>query len=169
MMLLLMALFVGQAQASDEVYFVPRLPGQAKTAQRAITDEITGAKTQVLVMAYTFTSTAVAEALIDARARGLDVVVIMDGTYNRNGPIPVLLVQNDVKVFLDYSHRVMHNKVLIVDRKTVISGSYNLSASADTRNAENIRVRRDDPCAELFLRNWDIHRAEKNTLQWKSR
>ena len=44
----------------------------------AIVDQLNGAKRQVLVQAYSFTSAPIARALVDAHKRGVDVQVILD-------------------------------------------------------------------------------------------
>ena len=57
----------------------------------------------------------------------------------------------------------MHHKVIIVDGQIVITGSYNFSKSAKTRNDENTLILHNPEIAELYIeefeRVWEI--AEK--------
>ena len=45
----------------------------------------------------------------------------------------------------------MHHKVMIIDGEIVITGSYNFSRSAETRNDENMIFIYNREIAELFL------------------
>jgi phosphatidylserine/phosphatidylglycerophosphate/cardiolipin synthase-like enzyme len=88
---------------------------------------------------YSFTSPAIAKALADAKARGVNVEVILDksqwtekysgATYLANHKIPVLI---------DDKHAIAHNKVMIIDGNTVITGSFNFTKAAEEKNAENV-------------------------------
>jgi phosphatidylserine/phosphatidylglycerophosphate/cardiolipin synthase-like enzyme len=46
---------------------------------------------------------------------------------------------------------LMHHKVIIIDRKIVIAGSYNLTASAEKYNDENVVIIESPRVAELFM------------------
>ena len=61
------------APPAIEVYFSPK-GGCTET----VVKELGNAKKTVLVQAYSFTSTPIAEALVDAHTRGVDVRVILD-------------------------------------------------------------------------------------------
>jgi phosphatidylserine/phosphatidylglycerophosphate/cardiolipin synthase-like enzyme len=154
---------------SDLVYFSPPLAGQAQTAEAAIVQAIGAARSSVLVQAYSFTSVPIAEALVAARRRGVaEVEAILDPTdLSARNPVPEQLAAGDVGLAVDHAHAIAHNKIIIIDRTTVIQGSYNFTASALHHNAENIRIRYRDPCAELFVRNWQFHRTEAKTLTLK--
>ena len=41
---------------------------------------------------------------------------------------------------IDAEHAIAHNKVILVDADTVITGSFNFSRAAEERNAENLLV-----------------------------
>lgn len=128
-------------------------PGQDCTGQ--IVDEISAAKHQIRVQAYSFTSVPIAKALADAYRHGVDVKVILDksqasakytgATYLQNVGIPVLV---------DYKVAIAHNKVMVIDGATVITGSFNFTKAAQDRNAENLLVIRDADLARQYLANW---------------
>ncbi|MEO5334056.1 MAG: phospholipase D-like domain-containing protein [Magnetococcus sp. YQC-5] len=58
---------------------------------------------------------------------------------------------------IDSSHAIAHNKVMIVDDETVITGSFNFTKAAQEKNAENLLVLRDKGLAKRYLENWRKH------------
>jgi hypothetical protein len=66
----------------------------------------------------------------------------------------------------DHLHHglLMHNKVMIVDGATVITGSFNYTWSAEHRNAENLLVIHDPTLAAEYTQNWNIHAARSRPL-----
>jgi phosphatidylserine/phosphatidylglycerophosphate/cardiolipin synthase-like enzyme len=46
------------------------------------------------------------------------------------------------------------NKVIIIDREKVITGSFNFTNDADKRNAENVVLIKDQTLAEQYIQNW---------------
>ncbi len=71
-------------------------------------------------------------------------------TYLSNAGVPVWV---DVRV------SIAHNKVMVIDGATVITGSFNFTASAQSRNAENLLVISDPQLAKLYAKNWERRRA----------
>lgn len=137
------------------VKFSPR-GGAAENIINAI-DE---AKDNIRVQAYSFTSASIATSLIKAKDRGVDVQVILDssdrdgrGTQFKN------LVSSGMNVYVDGIHQIAHNKVIIIDKKIVFTGSYNFSASAEISNAENSIEILDTKLAETYLQNWELHKS----------
>jgi len=65
-----------------------------------------------------------------------------------------LIAQAGIPVFIDFRPAIAHNKVMIIDRHLVITGSYNFTASAERRNAENVIFIDAGEVAERFLLNW---------------
>ena len=58
---------------------------------------------------------------------------------------------------IDSAHAIAHNKVMIIDGETVITGSFNFTKAAEDKNAENLLVIRDKPLAEKYTKNWLDH------------
>jgi phosphatidylserine/phosphatidylglycerophosphate/cardiolipin synthase-like enzyme len=54
-------------------------------------------------------------------------------------------------VRLDGNPANLHHKVLIIDRRIVVTGSYNFSQNAETRNDENLLVIHNADVAALYL------------------
>ena len=160
----------------------PLVPSPATgTAQYAFTPDdraddmiigaIAGAREQVLVQAFSFTHRRIAEALIRARGRGVDVIVIADyeQTYQIETSVIRDIAQAGVPVLLDAQHSA-HNKVMVIDAGradcAVITGSYNFTHAAQFRNAENVVILKGNPpLCEAFRRNWDRHKTHSSPYE----
>ena len=125
---------------------------------------IDGARSQILVQAFSFTHTGIAEALIRAKSRGLDVQVIADpGQIDLidHNVIPQL-VEAGIPVYTDAEHAAAHNKVMVIDAgakaPVLITGSFNFTHAAQFRNAENLLVfRGNHELTRAYLDNWVRH------------
>jgi phosphatidylserine/phosphatidylglycerophosphate/cardiolipin synthase-like enzyme len=112
-------------------------------------DEIESAKESLLVQAYEFTSYSIVNAIIRENDRGVDVSIILDQDNDRakrggQESIAAHLVARGLFVLIDNRH-IAHNKVMVIDYKDVITGSFNFTVAAQDRNAENVLFIRDDP------------------------
>lgn len=124
-----------------------------------ILDAISSAKKTVRVQAYSFTARPIAEALVEARRRGVDVAVIVDKsqTSERYSVID-LLNEAGIPLYVDYCCAIAHNKVMVIDGNKVVTGSYNFTKGAEDKNAENLLVIDDAVMAKAYLENWTVHR-----------
>jgi len=147
--------------APASVYFSPD-----GGATQAIVREIGTAILEVRVQAYSFTSAPIAKALVDAHKRGVSVEVILDRsqrTEKYSGA--TFLANNRVPVYIDSAHAIAHNKIMIIDKRTVITGSFNFTKAAEERNAENLLVIRSKELAKIYLENWQRHREHSEPYQ----
>ena len=110
-----------------KVYFSPN-----GGCTEAITREIAKSKSEILVHAYSFSSAPIAKALIDARKRGVRVKAILDKSQ-RSGQYSsaTFLANSTIPTFIDASHPIAHNKIIIIDKGTVITGSFNFTRAAE--------------------------------------
>lgn len=126
----------------------------------AIIDTISNAKSEILVQAYILTSEPIAKALRGAHKRGVKVFVILDKKQKKNGYSPAtFFVNQGIPTYIDSVHAGAHDKVMIIDQQTVITGSFNFSKSAETQNAENVLIIRSSDLAGLYRDNWMKHRG----------
>jgi len=141
---------------SAEVFFSPD-----GGATDAIVREIRGARQEILVLAYSFTSAPIAKALVDAHKRGVRVVAVLDkGQRSERYTGAKFLKNAGIPVLIDAEHDKMHNKVLIIDRSALITGSFNFSKGAEKRNAENLLVIRfNKPLVQRYISNFELHQA----------
>ncbi|MGC3963566.1 MAG: phospholipase D family protein [Rhodocyclaceae bacterium] len=125
-------------------------------AQAVVLRAIESAHKQIRVAAYLFTSKPIAIALVDARRRGVDVRVVADAKENRKSFTAVRYLANEgVPVRLNGRYAIHHNKFMVIDGQTVETGSFNFTAAAAKKNAENVLVLYGvKPLAETYLREW---------------
>jgi phosphatidylserine/phosphatidylglycerophosphate/cardiolipin synthase-like enzyme len=107
----------------------------------AVVRELGRARREVLVLAYSFTSKPIAQALVEAKKRGAHVEIILDrsnehDTYSELG----FLIEQGLAPYLDAHHAIAHNKVMVIDRHTVITGSFNFTHQAEIENGENLLI-----------------------------
>ena len=89
-------------------------------------DMISRANESIHVMIYGFTLDALADALIRAAERGVDVKVLIEAeSTGWKGSEHEKLIAHGVDVKLDSNPDLMHHKVMIIDGRIVITGSYN--------------------------------------------
>lgn len=121
-----------------------------------IVDAIHSAGSSIFVQAYSFTSEPITNALISAKDRGVDVCVILDKSQltAKNSQINTLL-KASIPVFIDQVPGIAHNKVMIIDDAYVLTGSFNFSHAADSRNAENVLLFHDSNLAKIYKNNWN--------------
>lgn len=125
-----------------------------------VVDALASAKRTVLVQAYSFTSAPIAQALIDAHKRGVSVRVILDKSQRTEHYSSAdLLLHAGIAVSIDAAHAIAHNKVMVIDEETVITGSFNFTKAAEERNAENLLLLRDRSLSAEYAANWQRHQA----------
>ena len=124
-----------------------------------IVNAVAGANTSLLVQAYSFTSTPIAKALLDAHTRGVPVQVILDKSQRTEKYSSAdFLANQGVPTLIDANHAISHNKVMMIDGEIVISGSFNFTKAAQEKNAENLLIIRDPVLAAQYSQNWEAHR-----------
>ena len=147
-----------------EVYFSPY-----GGAEQAIVRAIDKAQRDIRVLAYSFTSQPIEDALVRAAKRNVSVKIILDKSQ-RNGKGSRLqsLFDSGIPVYIDKSHAIAHNKVIIIDRKRVITGSFNFTAAAEKRNAENLLILHSRNLAREYLKDFQEHLEHAQKVEGKS-
>ena len=115
-----------------KVYFSPK-----GGCTDAIIKEIEQAKTEILVQAYSFTSAPIAKALVNAHKKGINVQVILDKSQRSEKYTSATFLTNaNIPTYIDDQHAIAHNKIMVIDNETVITGSFNFTKAAEEKNAE---------------------------------
>ncbi len=147
--------------------FSPPLPGGCDPLATVV-QAIDGARKTVLVQMYALTSRQIVSALVNAKRRGVDVRAIVDRSQLREDRSDTYavgrLASGGVPVLVDTVPGLMHNKVMIVDGATVVTGSFNYTWSAEHRNAENLLVIHDPALAAEYTQNWNTRAARSRPL-----
>lgn len=168
---LAIALSITVAQAAEsyivstQVYFSPN-----GGAQEALVKEINGAKKSVFVQAYSFTNQPIAKALAEAQRRGVSVYMILDkSNVTAKYSAADFTDHFGVETYIDDKHAIAHNKIMIIDKETVITGSYNFTKAAETSNAENLLIIRSPMIADVYFGNWADHQKHSVPYQGRDR
>ena len=139
--------------ARTEVLFSPR--GSIKDA---IIRNITSSRGTIDVTAFTFTSGDIAEALYQAKERGVEVRVIIDQTQDAKS-YPVLRFLKEEGLDLQFLKGnvggSMNNAFVIFDDKLLVTGSYTWTEYAEKFNYENA----------IFIDESDVVEKYKNEFE----
>lgn len=116
-----------------------------------IVDAISSAQSSIAVAAYAFTCPQIAEALRDVYRRGVDVQLLIDKSQLKEeySQFPFLL-REGVPVFIDPAEGIAHNKTMILDNRWVLTGSFNFTRAANSKNAENILLIDDPSLVQIY-------------------
>jgi phosphatidylserine/phosphatidylglycerophosphate/cardiolipin synthase-like enzyme len=129
-------------------------PGEDCTA--FVAQEIDGATGELLVQGYSLANPPILEAIARAKERGVDVKVILD-RQNEQKPSTgaTYLVNHGIAPLIDHGVSKAHNNVMVIDRRGVITGSFDFTKAAQERNADNVLFINDDPVlAAAYTTNW---------------
>ena len=137
------------------VYFSPKGGCTA-----AIVEQLNAAKQTIDMQAYSFTSTDIAAALAQAHDRGVKVRAVLDRKENETGQYTgaTYLFNHQVPTWTDGKHPIAHNKIMIIDGATIITGSFNFTQQAENSNAENMLLITGKPAlAKAYESNFEEH------------
>lgn len=130
-------------------------PGTVSCETR-IVDAINGAQSSLDVQAYSFTAVSIIQAIGNAKKRGVDVRVVLDKENQQKRYTGATYLTNaDVHVRIDDTVAIAHNKVMVIDSSLTIGGSYNYTASAEKRNAENVTFMSGSCVADQYRMNFE--------------
>lgn len=173
LMAILVVAFVAVRVAAEQPATAPRIdvlfsPGGGCTER--IIDEIKKATKTVQVQAYSFTSAPIAKVILGAKKRGVLCQVILDASQETQSYSELDFFHNQgIPTWIDDRHAIAHNKIIIIDGDTIITGSFNFSKAAEERNAENVLViSGNDDLARKYLSNFGLHLSHSRTYEGRS-
>jgi len=144
-----------------KVYFSPN-----GGVTNAIVNEIKNAKSEILVQAYSFTSKEIAKSLVDARKRGVHVEIILDkSNLTQKYSAADFTAHMGIPTFIDAAHVIAHNKIMILDKEIVITGSFNFTKAAEEKNAENLLIIKSKDLAKIYIENWNQHKGHSGQYE----
>lgn len=128
-----------------ENYFSP----QGDVADQ-IARTIGTARTSIRFLAFSFTSDTIAAAMFERAKAGVTISGVFETTGSKTSYSEFRRMKDaGLPVYQDGSPWAMHHKVIIIDERIVIFGSFNFSDNANTQNDENL----------LIVENADLARA----------
>lgn len=134
-----------------EIYFSPDT-----NFEKRVVSLIDNAKDSINFLAFAFTNSKIADALIRAKDRGIDIKGVFDKAQDKYQKYSKYeyLKENKIDVKLDKNKFKLHSKLIIIDEEIVITGSYNFTKQANSKNDENSIVIFDDKIATSYMNNF---------------
>lgn len=145
-----------------EAYFSPQ-----GGATEAIVRELTNARSEILVQAYSFTSKPIAKALVDAKKRRIKIEVILDKSQRSEKYSSADFVAHaGIPTYIDSAHAIAHNNIMIIDRRTLVTGSFNFTMAAEEKNAENLLIiKGNKPLVDRYFQNFNDHKEHSERYE----
>ncbi len=152
----------GTGSSSVNVYFSPK-----GGATAAVVKEIDGARYEVLMLADAFPSKPITQAVVNARKRGVNVQVVLDRSQrNEKNTDADFLTHSHIPMYIDSRHAVAHNKVIVIDSSTLITGSFSFTRAAEENNAENLLVIKGrKTLVGQYIENFELHKAHSEVYK----
>ena len=144
-----------------EVFFTKRKPNAISVIKkRVVADQIiryiNNTNKSIYIHAFHFTSESIGQAIVKALQRGVKVYMLVDKAC-KTSPHAQNVLQKIQKaggeIWIDQAPRIAHCKVMIFDKNTVLTGSYNFTAGAEN-NTENVLFIKSQQLAKTYLEYW---------------
>jgi phosphatidylserine/phosphatidylglycerophosphate/cardiolipin synthase-like enzyme len=116
--------------------------------------EMNGAQHSIKFMMFTFTQKDITNAMIARAKAGVQVEGVIENRGASQGSAPTFYCAH-VPAKLDGNKYTMHHKVVIIDDKTVITGSFNFTQTANDANDDNVLVIDSPAVATLYNQEFD--------------
>ena len=162
LIIVLLFIFSFNALAETEVYF-----SLYDDPESIIIEKIDNAKDFINIAMYTFTDREIAQSILKAKDRGVDVKIYLDRSQvNAKYTKSRYFINNGIKnIRISSNNYIMHNKFAVIDNEMVITGSYNWTASAGERNNENLLVIDDKNIIKEYQNQFNILWNNKYSLE----
>ena len=149
----------GEVLQDSKQTFIGKIPAQyafspVDQVEKILLDQLSNAEKKVDIMAFSFTGAKLAVKLRELMRKGVKVRCIFDVGQSKNkASRDEYLKKIGAKVYYSPNRKgKLHHKVMIIDDKTVITGSYNFSKNAASRNDENILIVHSTSIAAHYTR-----------------
>ncbi len=124
--------------------------------EQAIIPIVNFAQSSVRFLAFSFTDFPLANAMIERAKNGVSVAGVYENVGSDTDASEFdTLACAGIPVRRDGNPSFMHNKVIIVDERFVITGSLNFSTSAEESNDENVIILDNPEIASLYMQEFD--------------
>jgi phosphatidylserine/phosphatidylglycerophosphate/cardiolipin synthase-like enzyme len=124
--------------------------------EQSIIPVVNSATQSIRFLAFSFTDYPLAQAMIQRAQNGVDVAGVFEkvGSDTDAAELKTLYCAN-VPVRRDGNSGFMHNKVIVVDQRYVITGSLNFSTNAEENNDENVLIIDNPDIARLYVQDFE--------------
>ena len=109
------------------------------------------AQKYIYIPTFIITHDELANSLINAKNRGVDVKIIVDATNINSSRSKVKILRNaDIPLKIENYAGKIHSKSIIIDNKYIIAGSMNFTNSGENKNDENSLIIEDYKLAKYY-------------------
>ncbi|MHA1558904.1 MAG: phospholipase D-like domain-containing protein [Alphaproteobacteria bacterium] len=144
-----------------EVCFPPKQP-----CLPMIINAIRKARHSIRVQGYTLTSDSIVKEFLNAHNQGIKIFVLLDKTQcSAHNDKVQTLYEKKVAIKIDYKPAIAHNKVMIIDNHTILTGSYNWTNGAEQKNAENLLRVNSVELTKEYINNFEERWASAINFQ----
>ena len=138
-------------------------PNAGTTA--AIVTEIESATSSILCWSYAFQSAKIADALSAAEARGVEVKIVIDRAQAKNRTSRSRQLATTCTACLTPRLRgIQHCKTMLIDGRTIVTGSFNWTDRAEWANAEHLLIFDDPKLAAQLAEHWQTLAANSQPV-----
>jgi phosphatidylserine/phosphatidylglycerophosphate/cardiolipin synthase-like enzyme len=124
--------------------------------EQAIIPVINSATKSIRFLAFSFTDFPMADAMMKRAKNGVNVAGVFEkvGSDTDAAELKTLHCAN-IPVRRDGNSGFMHNKIVVVDERFVVTGSLNFSTNAEESNDENVIIIDNPEIAKLYMQDFD--------------
>jgi len=130
-----------------EIWFSPE-----NKCEELIIKELKNARNSIYFASYIFSNEKIAEEIVERKNRGIKVYGIIE-SFNITHSVFNYLLSFGCNIKKSCMAGFLHDKFFIIDRKKVITGSFNPTKQAK-ENVELVCVINDEKIAEIFYKEW---------------
>ncbi len=162
-----MAMKIGKVQ----LYMGPSRLRAPDDLRKVIIDFIDGAEERLEIAVQELDDPAIADAILEAKARGVTVSVVLELDYLRaakrraqpklpggkleiNRELHLSLLRSAIRVYSDFNTNIFHQKFIVRDRASVLTGSTNFTTTGVEKNLNHIVIVHDPGVARIFAREY---------------
>ena len=104
--------------------------------------------------------------MVNAQKRGVHVEIIPDKSNKlEKYSAGDFTARMGVTTYIDSLQAIAHNKIIIIDKETVITGNFNFTKTAEEKNAENLLIIRNKKLAKIYIDNWYKHKEHSDKYE----
>lgn len=139
------------SSAGDYALFFPSKDNLFK-----LVDLLKSATKTLDICVFTITDDRIAKAILFAHNHGAQVRVITDNDKSQDLGSDIQTLQSaGIPCVMDNTSFHMHNKYAIIDKSTLVNGSFNWTRSASESNNENVVITRNAGVIKHFCQEFD--------------
>jgi len=154
-----------------ELYMGPSRLGAPDDLRKVIIDFIGGAEKRLEIAVQELDDPAINDAILDAKARGVTVSVVLELDYLRaarrkaqpklpggkleiNRELHLSLLRSAIRVYSDFNTKIFHQKFIVRDRASLLTGSTNFTTTGVEKNLNHIVIVHDSGVARIYAREY---------------